>query len=199
MLQDFAALHCADNCCINGIPAVLVHIFNHFLLLIHRRKRHLDALEFVGELLVELEGVRLGDDAVGLLAWVLDEDLVLGTRQRVQQAHHILLRQVQAVLHLREAQRFVVVEEKQSRRLECGDLQLDRLRGELPAEHALAEHVDPSQLAVLCARLVPLLEHLYPIDHLLRQSKLDEFVSWPEASSQNCDSEIHARLLSLTL
>ena len=38
VLQLLSALHRSDNCCINGIAAVLVHVLDHLLLFVHHRQ-----------------------------------------------------------------------------------------------------------------------------------------------------------------
>lgn len=38
VLQLLSALHRSDNCCINSIAAVLVHVLDHLLLFVHHRQ-----------------------------------------------------------------------------------------------------------------------------------------------------------------
>mmetsp|Transcript_23400 Transcript_23400/g.64924 ORF Transcript_23400/g.64924 Transcript_23400/m.64924 type:complete len:274 (+) Transcript_23400:403-1224(+) len=178
VLQLLSALHGANNRGINSVAAVLVHVLNHLLLLVHHREGDLDALHAVVEVGVEAEGVLLGDV---LRVAVLGEDLVLGARQGVQQAEDVLLWQVHALLDLIEGHAVLLVEEQQQGSLEGGNNELDLLGLEVPHDVAGAQGKDPRQLPVLCCCLIKLLEGFDAGDHLLGQSKIHCLVCGPEA------------------
>lgn len=84
----------------------------------------------------------------------LGQDLILGTRQRGEDAGDVLVRQVQPLLHLGVAQLGGVVEQQQRRRLQRRKHQLHGPRVKVAAHVARAQRVHPLQLAVLRLRVV---------------------------------------------
>mmetsp|Transcript_37707 Transcript_37707/g.83986 ORF Transcript_37707/g.83986 Transcript_37707/m.83986 type:complete len:299 (-) Transcript_37707:1703-2599(-) len=196
VLQHLAALHGAHNGGVNGVLAVLVHVLNHPLLLVHRGQGHLDAPHAVRELVVEAELVVLGDV---LGRGVLGQDLVLGTRQAVQQAAHVVVLQVEPLLHLLVAELLSVVEQHEAGCLQGGEGQLNGLLVKVALHDAHAQGVDPAQLAVLVLALVKLLEHLHALHHLLGQCQLSALICGPEASGEHRHVNLNAQLLRLRL
>mmetsp|Transcript_5165 Transcript_5165/g.12721 ORF Transcript_5165/g.12721 Transcript_5165/m.12721 type:complete len:288 (-) Transcript_5165:1665-2528(-) len=196
VLQHLARLHRAHDGGVDGVLAVLLHVLNHLLLLVHGRQRDLDAVHAVGELVVEAELVGLGD---GLAGGVLGQHLVLGARERVQQAQAVVVLQVGALLHLLVAQLLGVVEQQAHHRLHRRHLHRDGLGVKVALEHAVAQRVDPRQAAVLVLRLVELLEQLQPLHHLLGQRQLDGLVGGPEAGGEHHDRHVDGQRLAAPL
>mmetsp|Transcript_11650 Transcript_11650/g.41954 ORF Transcript_11650/g.41954 Transcript_11650/m.41954 type:complete len:390 (-) Transcript_11650:1148-2317(-) len=188
MREHLPRFHRPHDRGVDRVPPVLVHVLHGLLLLVHGGQRHLDASKAIRELGVEAEDVARVDR---LPLRDFREDLVLGARQRVQRANHVLVREVQTLFDLLERQRVRLVEEEQTRGLKRRDLELDRLRGERRLDVAHPQRVDPRQLPVHEVRLVEVLERLHALDHLLRERELHELVRRPKPGGEHGDLEVN--------
>ena len=196
MRKHLTALHRPHNRRVDGVASVLVNIRLNLLLVVNLRERNLDPAHPVGELFVVREHVVLVN---ALVLGFLEQDLVLGARQRVQVTRHVFIWQSEPLANLRVLEGLLLVEEEQDGSLEQVDVELDGLGREVPFHSDLTEAVNPRQLAVLQLLIVKLLKRGDASDALLGQRQLGEFVRGPEPGGQNRDGELHLGLAGLVV
>mmetsp|Transcript_8776 Transcript_8776/g.25247 ORF Transcript_8776/g.25247 Transcript_8776/m.25247 type:complete len:508 (-) Transcript_8776:1019-2542(-) len=190
MLQRFSGLHDAHDGCLDGDGSVLLHLLGVDGR-VKGRHRDADLAHVAREFGIGLELVGRVDLVAG---WRLGKDLVLSARQGMHQRLQDGLVQVELLRQFGEGPGDAVVHGAQRYGLQRRDLHVVRLLPERASHAGVTLREDPFQLSLLVLLVVPLLEDLQAVGHVVRQRHLRTLVGGPESRGEDLHGEVELRV-----